>query len=99
MPRLRSGDADARLSATTSMALAGASSTGISPRQSSVKGGSAKPSGPPGFTSEHCEGIIDPRTHRTLDCAHIQVRDRMKLPGCVKVGQPGAVTGGKGGNS
>ena len=43
---------------------------------------------------EHCVGITDPRTHRTLDCAHIQVRDPMKLPGRVKVGQPGTVTGG-----
>jgi hypothetical protein len=44
---------------------------------------------------EHCGGIIDPRTHRTLDYAHIQVSDLMKLPGRVKVGQPGTVTGGK----
>jgi hypothetical protein len=51
--------------------------------------------GVPGFTSEHCGGIIDPRTHRTLDYAHIQVRDLMKLPGRVKIGQPGTVTGGK----
>lgn len=38
---------------------------------------SAKPRGAPGFTSEHCGGIIDPRTHRILDYAHIQVRDLM----------------------
>ena len=44
---------------------------------SSGRGGSAKPRGAPGFTSEHCGGIIDPRTHRTLDYAHIQVRDLM----------------------
>jgi len=48
---------------------------------------------------EHCVGIIDPRTHQTLNYAHIQVRDLMKLPGRVKVGQPGTVTGGSGDNS
>ena len=48
---------------------------------SSGSGGSAKPR--------------DPRTHRTPDYAHIQVRDVMKLPGRVKVGQPGTVTGGE----
>jgi hypothetical protein len=47
------------------------------------------------FTSEHCGGIIDPCTHRTLDYAHVQVRDLMKLPAHVKVGQPKTVTGGK----
>jgi phospholipase/carboxylesterase len=62
---------------------------------SSGRGGSAKPTGAPGFTSEHCGGIFDPGTYRTLDYAHIQVRDLMKLPGRVKVGQPGTVTGGK----
>jgi hypothetical protein len=79
--------------------LACASSIGISPRQSSGRGGSVKPRGAPGFTSEHCGGIIDPRTHRTLDYAHIQVRDLMNLPGRVEVGQPGTVTGESGGNS
>lgn len=44
---------------------------------------------------EHCVGIIDPHTHRTLDHAHVQVGNLMKLPSRVKVGQPGTVTGGK----
>src|ERR1700716_2907084 len=59
--------------------LACASSIGISPRHSSGRGGSAKPRGAPGFTGEHCGAIIDPGTHRTLNYAHIQVRDLMKL--------------------
>jgi hypothetical protein len=62
---------------------------------SSGRVGSAKPRGAAGFTSEHCGGIIDPRTYRTLDYAHIQIRDLMKLPSRVKVGPPGTVTGGK----
>ena len=75
--------------------LACASSIGISPQQSSGRGGSAKPKGVPGFTSELCGGIIDPSTHRTLDHAHVQIRNLMKSSGRVKVGQPGTITGGK----
>lgn len=75
--------------------LACASSIGISPRQSSGRGRIGEAERCTWFHQRTSGGIIDPGTHRTLDYVHIHVRDLMKLPGRVKIGPPGTITGGE----